>query len=160
MTPRGMSSGPCHMTTHLYFILWCDVAQHVQLKVSGNSQYFECDVIMMIALWRYGGGAKHNALFLTTASNVNSPVDVANYFIQTKLDTGNNTVGQLWAISLVRATQSRDKRATILLMMTSSNGNIFRFTGPLCGEFTGHRWIPLTKAGDATLWCFLSHAPE
>ena len=30
--------------------------------------------------------------------------------------------------------------------MTSSNGNISRVTGPLCGEFTGHRWIPLTKA--------------
>ena len=24
-------------------------------------------------------------------------------------------------------------------MMTSSNGAIFRVTGPLCGEFTGHR---------------------
>ena len=30
-------------------------------------------------------------------------------------------------------------------MMTSSNGNIFRVTGPLCGEFTGHRWIPHHK---------------
>ena len=30
-------------------------------------------------------------------------------------------------------------------MMTSSNGNIFRVTGPLWGEFTGHRWIPLTS---------------
>ena len=30
--------------------------------------------------------------------------------------------------------------------MTSSNGNIFRVTGHLCGEFTGHRWIPRTKA--------------
>ena len=27
-------------------------------------------------------------------------------------------------------------------MMTSSNGNIFRITGHLCGEFTGPRWIP------------------
>ena len=27
-------------------------------------------------------------------------------------------------------------------MMTSSNGNIFRVTDHLCGEFTGHRWIP------------------
>ena len=27
------------------------------------------------------------------------------------------------------------------LMMASSNGNIFRVTGPLCVEFTGHRWI-------------------
>ena len=25
----------------------------------------------------------------------------------------------------------------------------FRVTGPLCGEFTGHRWISLTKASDA-----------
>ena len=33
-------------------------------------------------------------------------------------------------------------------MMTSSNGNIFRVTGPLCGEFTGPRWIPHTKASD------------
>ena len=40
-------------------------------------------------------------------------------------------------------------------MMTSSNGNIFRVTGHLCGEFTGHRWIPGTKASDAELWCFL-----
>ena len=29
--------------------------------------------------------------------------------------------------------------------MTSSNGNIFRVTGPLCGEFTVYRWIPLKK---------------
>ena len=29
-----------------------------------------------------------------------------------------------------------------LCMMTSSNGNIFRVTGHLCGEFTGLRWIP------------------
>ena len=36
-------------------------------------------------------------------------------------------------------------------MMTSSNGNLFRVTGPYCG----HRWIPLTKASDAELWCFL-----
>ena len=46
------------------------------------------------------------------------------------------------------------------VMMTSSNGNIFRVTGPLCGEFTGQRWIPLTKASDAELLCFLWSAPE
>ena len=39
-------------------------------------------------------------------------------------------------------------------MMTSSNGNIFRITGHLCGEFTGRRWIPRTKASDAELWFF------
>ena len=47
----------------------------------------------------------------------------------------------------------------INFMMTSSNGNIFRVTRPLCGEFTGHRWIPLTKANDEGLWCFIWPAP-
>ena len=37
---------------------------------------------------------------------------------------------------------------------------MFRVAGPLCGEFTGHRWIPLTKASVAELWCFLWSAPE
>ena len=45
-------------------------------------------------------------------------------------------------------------------MMSSSNGKIFRITGNLCGEFTGHRWIPRTKASDAELWCFLWPWPE
>ena len=38
-----------------------------------------------------------------------------------------------------------------MFMMTSSNGNIFRVTGHLFGEFTGHRWIPRTKASDTKL---------
>ena len=46
------------------------------------------------------------------------------------------------------------------LMMTSTNGNIFSVTGPLCGEFTGHRGIPLSKTSDAELWCFLWSEPE
>ena len=49
---------------------------------------------------------------------------------------------------------------TATCMMTSSNGNIFRVTGHLCGEFTGDRWIPRTKASDAELWCFLWSASE
>ena len=40
-------------------------------------------------------------------------------------------------------------------MITSSNGIIFRVTDPSCGEFTGHRWIPRTKASDAELCYFL-----
>ena len=42
-------------------------------------------------------------------------------------------------------------------MMTSSNRNIFRVTGPLWGEPTV---TPLTRASDAGLWCFLWSAPE
>ena len=40
-------------------------------------------------------------------------------------------------------------------MMTTSNGNIFRVTGPLWGESTGHRRIPLTKVSNTELWCLL-----
>ena len=43
-------------------------------------------------------------------------------------------------------------------MMISSNGIIFRVTGNLCGEFTGHRWIPLIKDNDEELRYFLSSA--
>ena len=40
----------------------------------------------------------------------------------------------------------RHRRVTNMqIMMMSSNGNISRVTGPLCGEFTSHQWIPLTK---------------
>ena len=52
------------------------------------------------------------------------------------------------------------KSPSARFIMTSSNGNIFCVTGPLCGEFTGPRWIPRTKASDAELWCFLWCAPE
>ena len=45
-------------------------------------------------------------------------------------------------------------------MMTSSNGNILRDTGPLWGESTGHRWNPFRKVRDAELWYFLWCAPE
>ena len=41
-----------------------------------------------------------------------------------------------------------------LSMMTSSNRNLFRVTGP----FAWNWWIPLTKASDAELWCFLCSA--
>ena len=46
------------------------------------------------------------------------------------------------------------------VMMMSSNGNSFRVTGPLWGEFTSHLRIPLKKARDAELWCFLWTASE
>ena len=47
-----------------------------------------------------------------------------------------------------------------LRFMMTSNGSIFRVTGPLCGEYTGHRWISRTKTSDTELWYFLWSAPE
>ena len=37
---------------------------------------------------------------------------------------------------------------SVIIMMTSSNGNIFRLTAALWEEFTGDRLIPLIKASD------------
>ena len=79
----------------------------------------------------------------------------------------NNSVASFYALQCsMRYMQTCDHYldfyfdAVSLSMMTSSNGNIFRITGHLCGEFTGPRWIPRTKASDAELWCFLWSASE
>ena len=61
---------------------------------------------------------------------------------------------------LLRVMMVAEADDTAGAMMTSGNGNIFRVTGHLCGEFTGPRWIPHTKASDAELWYFLWSAYE
>ena len=39
-----------------------------------------------------------------------------------------------------------------LIMMTSSNGTIFRITGPLCGEFTGPGEFPAQRPVTICAW--------
>ena len=42
--------------------------------------------------------------------------------------------------TFARSGVARTGANTVLLyMMTSSNGNTFRVTGPMCEEFTGHQ---------------------
>ena len=65
-----------------------------------------------------------------------------------------------WETSLQSNAVSPCLCAKLESMMASSNGNIFRVAGHLCGEFTGPPWIPRTKASDAELWCFLWSASE
>ena len=70
-------------------------------------------------------------------------------FDLTRFVTDQFSVG-LWGYvistgEMIRLTQSHD---------------ILRVTGPLCGEFTGHWWTPLTKASHAEFWCFLWPASE
>ena len=40
-----------------------------------------------------------------------------------------------------------------IIVITSSNGNIFSAIGHLCGDSSCPRWIPHTKAIAAELWC-------
>ena len=79
--------------------------------------------------------------------------------------TGSETYYFLCAEDAIWCSMSPQNRnepniTCTVIMMTSSNGNIFRVTGLLCVEFTGDRWIPHTKDRDAELWCFLWSAPE
>ena len=63
---------------------------------------------------------------------------------------------RLWRRHVVTQTMHRWDTIRIgIHMMTSSIGNFFVVTGNLCGDFTGHGWIPRTKASDAELWCLL-----
>ena len=43
-------------------------------------------------------------------------------------------------------------RRPFRFMMAASNGNVFRVPSPLWREFTGHRWIPFTKASDVDVF--------
>ena len=52
------------------------------------------------------------------------------------------------------------RHMVMVMMMKSSNGNIFCVTGHWCGEFTAQWWIPRTKASVAELWWFLWSVPE
>ena len=61
---------------------------------------------------------------------------------------------------VVTPTKGRIYLQHFACMMTSSNGNIFRVTGHLCGEFTGHRWIPRTKASDKGCDVFFDLLPN
>ena len=48
-------------------------------------------------------------------------------------------------IPITKMRRSSDLDLVIFIMMTSSNGNIFRVTGPLCGEFTGPGEFPTQR---------------
>ena len=60
----------------------------------------------------------------------------------------------LWFI----ASEARQLETMLQCIMASSNGNIFRVTGPLWWESTGHRWSPPAEASDVELWCFFIYA--
>ena len=78
-------------------------------------------------------------------------------------------IGILWFLPIPLGCYTRhvliawpSRRQCIVLtdMMTSSNGNTFRVTGPLWGEYTYYRWNSLTKARDVEYSCFRRSAPE
>ena len=98
-----------------------------------------CDVVLT-QQWRY--------YYVMCFNNISRFLFQCNYGIAVNW----NQIAPVWPNSHILV--------SVQSMMTSSNGNIFRVTGHLCGEFTGPRWIPRTKVSDAELWCFLWSASE
>ena len=86
-------------------------------------------------------------IFIKNASLALGWVMVGDVYHCDKTVIIQNTILRWWTAAVT------NRSSSLRHMMTSSNGNIFRVTGPSCGEFTGHRWIPLTKSSGAELWC-------
>ena len=69
-----------------------------------------------------------------------------NYLSSSKLQWCNRLkFGWYYLIAKHIWNQYTKKVYCFILMMTSSNGNIFRVTGPLCGEFTGPGEFPTQR---------------
>ena len=86
-------------------------------------------VCSIICIWNFMKAPRHCSPKASAQTSTNCAVSILRLHLLI-----NNAASE--------ADGNRNGDSTV--MMTSSNGNIFRVTGPLCREFTGHRWIPRT----------------
>ena len=84
-------------------------------------------------------------------------IPITDYNFTSKICIAVET--KLLNVSIIALNFPYHNNTNTVIIMTSSNRNIFHVTGPLWGDSTGHRWIPLTKSSDAELWFFLA-APQ
>ena len=130
-------------------------------RYAGDAHRFH-DIAMTWTLWRLRPPTTRPFVQHLDAANnkenIKSSVSVALYkggIHQWPLDFPHK--GKLFHV-MTPSWCERTLKRIHHIMMTSSNEDMFRITSPLCGEFTGPRWIPRTKASDAELWCFLWYA--
>ena len=121
------------MTTWLFVCTVC-TSIGVQVNIIGTS--------LFDFLWvhRSQGGEQYKTFFMSRRHHM---MKMHNHWSTIGWCRGNKWLSHRWHYAKLARS-----------MITSSNGNIFRFTGHLCGEFTSHRWIPFTKASDAELDVF------
>ena len=131
----------CYHYTFLYQVL-CTVTFHRRCLVS----YYTCQHMQCLK-------------FKCIRQSDWTPGKTTYHKIRRSLGATRTALGIVQTLKTAMLTLSMSNYCT-LCMMTSSNGNIFRVKSPLCGDFTGDRWILSTKASDAELWCFLWSAPE
>ena len=81
----------------------------------------------------------------------NSPCDDWENIHFVLSSSSNRNYMNYYPLFRVRSWNNGMRCMSLYILMTSSNGNIFRVTGHLCGEITGHRWIPRTSQWDRAL---------
>ena len=162
------------MTT--YRSLWHN---HLPVAVATNRQLLSCHVISAgnrLFLPILPGRHRYLAFIpITGSANIwrTCPIEIepeptcSQHCFEALITLGNKRLCATAKLSFQLVNSSSSSNGSnsdityyLTWMMTSSNKNIVRVTGTLCGEFTGHRWIPLTKASCAELWCFFLSVPE
>ena len=128
-------------------------------KFEWNFRYLIFQIISVIDGWVISCELASRWMSLNLADDKSTLVQVMAWCCQIwTLNSGDagswNPSENTWRIGLHSSPQHY-----CWCMMTSSNGNIFRVTGHLCGEFTSEQWISRTKDSDAELWCFLWSTP-
>ena len=140
-----------HYSAHM-MSLWCVqlflISIYVYVAYGVLSAKLSCDDPTVIGLTL----SYHHILHLTSKLLGQKYMDVREYWSENYLQSA--------VIQIQIQFKFNSKVELSWPTATSSNGNIFRVTGPLWREFTSHRRIPLTKASDAELWWFLCSAPE
>ena len=144
---------PCECLT---LVLFKNIT-HACLKRSSGSSYHECCRTMPLEYYSTKQTLDGTTWEVCSILSLSSLLLVCTTHVVHLKGYAYGSVFLVFCCGLVSVNSTQDY---FIDMMTSSNGNIFRVTGHLCGEFTGLRWIPLTKASDAELWYFLWSASE
>ena len=144
-------SAPSHELNQCWLIVNWTLRNKLQWDLNQNTSFsfMKMALKMSSAKWR----PKSFHIWPSEAKDIQFAYELKTNFLHRL---------QLRVVTAINANRWGEKATKRLqkFMKTSSNGKFFRVTGYLCGEFTGPRWTPRTKASDAELCCFLWSASE
>ena len=148
----------CHFILGLLsFLAWCLYSTLRPQDITGVTR----SGLTAVSLFKNGGNCQHPGILY----GIREPVRDRPYaystctcrslwwvymdiqwaykpFVHNKHARSNSSTCQ-WTVICRQSSNAHTK--FLWSLMTSSNGSRLRVTGPLWGESTGHRWIPLTK---------------
>ena len=132
----------------------CDVSGFLLYIAHAREAHLFSELILILIIYYYisCSNTLSSYMIISTDSVSGLWISFRNIFTVTETSWGwfnMNMLSHQYRSPIINIRRSHP------LMMTWSNGNIFRFIGPLWGKSTGDRWIPLTKASDAELWYLL-----